>query len=147
MLKVFYTLIFSSLLLAQNNPGHIYFFGDTTLQNSTTKIYASPKYGWSDFCNKLQIIYNRSYSNMERSFDLRVFIDSSGNIKEIRNYGETDTSNFLNSIKKVIYFGNWKPAYSEGKNVDCELTIPILFYKRRFDNPFPLVIEGGESII
>lgn len=147
MIKFIYILFFSSLLSAQNIPVNVYFIADTTEHKSSSTSIATPKNGWKEFCDKIKYPIEAYNNNIEISFDLGIKIDSSGNVKNINSFGENDRIEFVNSIKRVIYSTKWIPAISNGKNIESNLTIPILYYIKRFDNPFPLVIEGSQVSI
>ena len=142
MTKLLFNLLFSSLLFAQNKSLNIYIIADTAAQYFDSNSFPSPIYGWKEFCNKIQYPLEEYNNDVQCSFDLGIKIDSLGNIKKINSFGDDNRNTFLHTIEELINSTIWLPAISNGKKIECYLEIPIIYSIKRFDTPFPLVIEG-----
>ena len=147
MIKFLLALFFHSLLFAQNIPVNIYFIADTIEQNSSSTSLAKPINGWKAFYDKILYPIYAYNNNMESGFDLTINIDANGNVTKIYSYGNDDRTVFLNSVTEDIYDTKWSSATSNGRKTDSIITFQFLFYIRRYNNPFPLVIEGNQASV
>ena len=147
MIKFLLALFFPSLLFAQNIPVNIYFIADTVEQNSKLTTLAKPKYGWKEFYEKIPYPIYAYNNSIESSFDLEIQINSNGDVTRIESYGNDDRTTFLTSVKRAIYSTKWEPATENGKKRKSSITIQMLYYIKRYDNPFPMIIEGDRAQI
>ena len=147
MIKLFFVFIFPAILLAQNIATNIYFIADTIEQNSSSTSLAKPINGWKAFYDKIVYPIYAYNNNMESSFDLTINIDVNGNVKKIDAYGNKDRTVFLNSVTDDIFETKWSPATLNNKKTESKITFQFLFYIKRYDNPFPLVIEGNQASV
>ncbi len=126
---------------------NIYFIADTIEQNSISTTLAKPKYGWKEFYEKIPYPIYAYNNSIESSFDLEIQINSNGDVTRIESYGNDDRTTFLTSVKRAIYSTKWEPATENGKKRKSSITIQMLYYIKRYDNPFPMIIEGERAQI
>lgn len=142
-MNILFFILFTIPLFAQNKLEHVYFIASHPNQDSSKKTYAEPEIGWDGFCNKIRYPDKELANNIEAEFQLSISFDTVGNIKQINYIGFADSSAFYPSLQNIIKSINWKPATLNGKSRESNIDLPFAFYIKRYNNSFPLVIEGN----
>jgi len=142
MIILFFLLLTSSFF-AQNKFENVYFIANLPHKDSSTNTYAEPEIGWDGFCNMIKYPDKELANNIETEFNLSVSFDTVGNIKQINYIGFADSSSFFPSLQNIIRSIKWKPAKLNGKSRESMIVLPFAFYIKRYNNSFPLVIEGN----